>query len=203
LKKLLGARCKRARAFKIPMEVQSMKVAKRLFALLAALALVLALAGCKEAAVSLARKMLGTSSETEEADTTRWAEAAAEGITLPDGVDSTAKFTAERAGDGQLYVVFNGIWTRETGYFLAPNGSLTLTASGSAEGTQKYKIALWKRVDGGTEYVEGSTGYIHTDGGTYTYTVNGLDPAAQYRLTISYDSTRYYLYGMIRVDGIG
>jgi hypothetical protein len=180
-----------------------MKVVKRLCALLAALTLVLALAGCKEAAVSLARKVMGTSSDVEEADTTRWAEATSDTITLPDGVSSTAKFTAERAGDNQLYVVFNGIWTRETGYFLAPNGTLTLTASGSAEGTQKYKIALWKRVSGGTEYVDGSTAYIHTDGSTYTYTVDGLDPSAQYRLTISYDSTKYYLYGMIRVDGIG
>jgi hypothetical protein len=180
-----------------------MKGAKRLCALLAALALVLALAGCKEAAVSLARQVLGTSSDTEEADTTRWAEAASEGITLPESMDSTAKYASKSTEDGRLYFVFNGIWTRETDYFSAPNGTLTLTASGSAEGTQKYKIALWKRVSGGTEYVDGSTAYIHTDGGTYTYTVDGLDPSAQYRLTISYDSTKYYLYGMIRVDGIG
>ena len=30
----------------------------------------------------------------------------------------------------------------------------------------------------------------------------GLDPAAQYRLTISYDSSRYYLYGMFKAEGI-
>lgn len=179
------------------------KKAKRLLALTAALALVLALTGCKAMMTSVAHKLLGISDDVEEEDTTRWAEAAPEGITLPEGMDSTAKFAAERAGDGQLYVVFNGIWTRETGYFLAPNGTLTLTATGSAEGTQKYKIAVWKQVDGGTEYVDGSTGYIRTDGGTYTYTVSGLDPAASYRLTISYDSRSYYLYGTVRVDGIG
>ena len=30
----------------------------------------------------------------------------------------------------------------------------------------------------------------------------GLDPAASYRLTISYDSSRYYLYGGLKVEGI-
>lgn len=179
------------------------KTVRRLLALAAALALVLTLAGCKATMTSLAHKVLGISDDVGEEDTTRWAEAAPEGITLPEGMNSTAKFAAERAGDGQLYVVFNGIWTKETGYFLAPNGTLTLTATGSAEGTQKYKIAVWKQVPGGTEYVDGSTGYIKTDGGTYTYTVSGLDPAANYRLTISYDSRSYYLYGMLRVDGIG
>lgn len=178
------------------------KNTKRLAALAAALALVLLLAGCKATMTSLAHKVLGIS-DVEEEDTTRWAEAAPEGIVLPEGMDSTAKFAAERAGDGQLYVVFNGIWTKETGYFMAPNGTLTLTATGSAEGTQKYKIAVWKQVEGGTQYVDGSTGYIRTDGGAYTYTVSGLDPAASYRLTISYDSRSYYLYGMVRVDGIG
>lgn len=180
-----------------------MRYVKRGLALLLAVALVLTLAGCKATMTSLARKVLGLSDDGEEEDTTRWAAATSDVITLPEGVSSTAKFTAERAEEGRLYVVFNGIWTKDTGYFLAPNGTLTLTATGSAEGTQKYKIAVWKQVNGGTQYVDGSTGYIPTDGGTYTYTVSGLDPAANYRLTISYDSRSYYLYGMVRVDGIG
>ena len=32
--------------------------------------------------------------------------------------------------------------------------------------------------------------------------IGGLDPAASYRLTISYDSSRYYLYGGLKVEGI-
>ena len=28
-------------------------------------------------------------------------------------------------------------------------------------------------------------------------------PAAQYRVTISYDSSKYYLYGLLKVEGIG
>ena len=76
------------------------------------------------------------------------------------------------------------------------------TACGTAEGTQKFKVALWKKVDGGAEYVPDSTYYIKTDGTDYRCTISGLDPAAQYRVTISYDSSRYYLYGLMKVEGI-
>ena len=99
--------------------------------------------------------------------------------------------------------MFNGIWSRQTNYFAAPTGTLTVMACGTAEGAQKFKVALWKKVDGGAEYVPDSTYYIHTDGTDYRCTVSGLDPAAQYRVTISYDSSRYYLYGLMKVEGVG
>ena len=102
--------------------------------------------------------------------------------------------------DGTLYAVFNGIWSRQTNYFAAPTGTLTVMACGTAEGTQKFKVALWKKVDGGVEYVPDSTYYIKTDGTDYTCTISGLDPAAIYRMTISYDSSRYYLYGLLKVE---
>ena len=86
--------------------------------------------------------------------------------------------------------------------FTAPNGVITITGYGTAEGTQKYKIALWRKVDGGAQYVDGSTYYIKTDGQNYRCSIGGLDPAASYRLTISYDSSRYYLYGGLKVEGI-
>ena len=91
---------------------------------------------------------------------------------------------------------------QQTDYFTAPNGVITLTGYGTAEGTQKYKIALWRKVDGGAQYVDGSTYYIKTDGQNYRCSIGGLDPAASYRLTISYDSSRYYLYGGLKVEGI-
>ena len=47
-----------------------------------------------------------------------------------------------------------------------------------------------------------STYYVKTDGTDYRCTISGLDPAAQYRVTISYDSSRYYLYGLMKVEGI-
>ena len=47
-----------------------------------------------------------------------------------------------------------------------------------------------------------STYYFKTDGQNYRCVISGLDPAASYRLTISYDSSRYYLYGGLKVEGI-
>ena len=55
---------------------------------------------------------------------------------------------------------------------------MTITVCGTAEGVQEYKFALWKKVEGGAQYVDGSTGYIHTDGSNYRFTITGLDPAA-------------------------
>ena len=115
--------------------------------------------------------------------------------------DPSAKYAAA-AVNSCLNIVFNGIWSRQTDYFTAPNGVITLTGYGTAEGTQKYKIALWRKVDGGAQYVDGSTYYIKTDGQNYRCSIGGLDPAASYRLTISYDSSRYYLYGGLKVEGI-
>lgn len=178
-----------------------MKMRRIAAALLLAALLLVTLTGCKEKATSIARQFLGTADEAEEEDTTNWALDCTDDIYLPEGMDSTAKFTSQRGEDGMLYYVFNGIWTRETGYFHVPDGSLTIVANGHAEGTQRYKISVWKRLDNATEYVAGSTGYIHTDGKNYRFTVTGLDPEASYRLTISYDSSRYYLYGMAKVEG--
>ena len=79
----------------------------------------------------------------------------------------------------------------------------SIVRCGTAEGTQRFKVAVWKKVDGGAEYVTDSTYYIHTDGTDYRCTISGLDPAAQYRVTISYDSSKYYLYGLLKVEGIG
>ena len=98
--------------------------------------------------------------------------------------------------------MFNGIWSRNTGYFTVPGGSLNIMACGTAEGTQKFKVALWKKVDGGAAYVPDSTYYVKTDGTDYRCTISGLDPAAQYRVTISYDSSRYYLYGLMKVEAL-
>lgn len=62
---------------------------------------------------------------------------------------------------------------------------------------------VWQKIDGGVQYVPDSTYYFKTDGTNYRCTISGLDPAAIYRLTISYDSSRYYLYGGLKVEGVG
>ena len=178
-----------------------MKMKKRIIALLLAVLLAVGLIGCKDVLKGIVHKT-GTSDEVQEEDTTRWADATADPLIIQGIADSSAKFAAATA-DGCLYAVFNGIWSRSTDYFTAPTGSLNIMACGTAEGTQKFKVALWKKVDGGAEYVPDSTYYIHTDGTNYRCTVSGLDPAAQYRVTISYDSSRYYLYGLMKVEGVG
>ena len=90
-----------------------------------------------------------------------------------------------------------------------------LIIQGIADASAKFDTAMvdgtlyavfngvWKKVDGGVEYVPDSTYYIKTDGTDYTCTISGLDPAAIYRMTISYDSSRYYLYGLLKVEGVG
>ena len=178
-----------------------MKMKKRIAALLLVAVLAVSLTGCKDALKSIVHKATGTSDEVQEEDTTRWAEQTSEPLIIQGIADASAKFATATA-DGCLYAVFNGIWSRQTSYFTVPSGTLNIMACGTAEGTQKFKVALWKKVDGGAEYVPESTYYVKTDGTDYRCTVSGLDPAAQYRVTISYDSSRYYLYGLLKAEGI-
>ena len=179
-----------------------MKTKKRFLAVVLAAALLVAgLTGCKDALRGVAQKISGSSGEVQEEDTTRWADSTSDPLIIQGIADASAKFDTAMV-DGTLYAVFNGIWSRQTNYFAAPTGTLTVMACGTAEGTQKFKVALWKKVDGGAEYVPDSTYYVKTDGTDYRCTISGLDPAAQYRVTISYDSSRYYLYGLLKVEGI-
>lgn len=179
-----------------------MKTKKRFLAVVLAAALLVAgLTGCKDALRSVAQKISGSSGEVQEEDTTRWADATADPLIIQGIADASAKFDTAMV-DGTLYAVFNGIWSRQTDYFTVPGGSLTITGYGTAEGTQRYKVSVWQKVAGGAQYVNGSTYYIKTDGQNYRCVISGLDPAASYRLTISYDSSRYYLYGGLKVEGI-
>lgn len=118
-----------------------MKNAKRFAAVLLTVVLVAGmLTGCKDALAQAVRKVLGTSSQAEEADTTRWAEATADPLMIEGIADPSAKYDSAIT-NGRLNVVFNGIWSRKTSYFTAPNGSITLTGCGTAEGVQRFKVA--------------------------------------------------------------
>ena len=100
--------------------------------------------------------------------------------------------------------MFNGIWSRQTEYFTVPSGLLSIYGCGTTDGgAQKFKVSLWKKVDGGTQYVDNTTFYFTADGQNYHCDIDNLDPNASYRVTISYDSSRYYLYGLMKVEGIG
>lgn len=122
-------------------------------------------------------------------------------------MDTTAsKLVSEVDGDA-LYVAFNGIQNRSTDYFVAGSDSLSITGYATTESTnenfQTFKIALWELSDDktSTSYVIGSTVYYTTDGTCYQYNVSGLTPGRQYKVYISYDSTRYYITG--RAEGPG
>lgn len=179
-----------------------MKRSKRTIVLaVVVVVLLLALVSCRDTLGAIKDQLTGKSDAVQEEDTTQWAELTGDSLSLEGIADPSAKY-ATAAVNSCLNIVFNGIWSRQTDYFTAPNGVITVTGYGTAEGTQKYKIAVWRKVDGGAQYVDGSTYYIKTDGQNYRCSIGGLDPAASYRLTISYDSSRYYLYGGLKVEGI-
>lgn len=179
-----------------------MKRSKRTIVLaVVVVVLLLALVSCRDTLGAIKDQLTGRSDAVQEEDTTQWAELTGDSLSLEGIADPSAKY-ATAAVNSCLNIVFNGIWSRQTDYFTAPNGVITVTGYGTAEGTQKYKIAVWRKVDGGAQYVDGSTYYIKTDGQNYRCSIGGLDPAASYRLTISYDSSRYYLYGGLKVEGI-
>ena len=179
-----------------------MKRSKRTIVLVVVVVvLLLALVSCRDTLGAIKDQLTGRSDAVQEEDTTQWAELTGDSLSLEGIADPSAKY-ASAAINSCLNIVFNGIWSRQTDYFTAPNGVITVTGYGTAEGTQKYKIAVWRKVDGGAQYVDDSTYYIKTDGQNYRCSIGGLDPAASYRLTISYDSSRYYLYGGLKVEGI-
>lgn len=168
------------------------------FALAAVLAVVV-LSGCK----NIAQKVFGSSNEVQEDDTTQWAVLSSDPLMIDGIADTTAKYVTARA-NGALNIVFNGIWSRQTEYFTVPSGLLSIYGCGTTDGgAQKFKVSLWKKVDGGAQYVDNTTFYFTADGQNYHCDIGNLDPNASYRVTISYDSSRYYLYGLMKVEGIG
>lgn len=141
--------------------------------------------------------------EVQEEDSTRWAELTSDPLNLEGIADASAKY-ASAAVNGSLNLVFNGIWSRQTEYFTVPSGLLSIYGCGTTDGgAQKFKVSLWKKVDGGAQYVDNTTFYFSADGQNYHCDIDNLDPNASYRVTISYDSSRYYLYGLMKVEGIG
>ena len=179
-----------------------MKMKKRIVVLLIALVLAVGLIGCKDTLKSIVHKASGTSDEVQEEDTTRWADQTSDPLIIQGIADASAKY-ANATADGCLYAVFNGIWSRQTSYFTVPSGTLSIMGCGTAEGTQRFKVAVWKKVDGGAQYVDNTTFYFTADGQNYHCDIDNLDPNASYRVTISYDSSRYYLYGLLKVEGVG
>jgi hypothetical protein len=185
------------------------KHAKRWMVSALALVLALTMTGCsmKEMAVNLILKVVGTQDDGEDDSASLVYADAGGSITFPDGFDTTGRFNT-LIQDGSLYIAFNGIANKSTGYFVTSGDSVTVTAYATTEATadslQKFKIALWELSEDQTttSYVTGSTVYYKTGGDCYTYTVSGLDPSRQYKVVTSYDSAKYYVTGGMVVSGV-
>src|SRR5699024_290716 len=98
---------------------------------------------------------------------------------------------------------------RSTEYFVPASDSITVTGYATTESTsenyQVFKVAVWQLSDdkATTSYVQGSTIYYTTDGTCYNYTITGLTPGKQYKINISYDSSKFYVTGGLKIQGLG
>ena len=193
-----------------------MKRTRTWIALALALCLALSLSACspKQAlkdAVVKAVTVLGFRDESafDEEEATKVMATSGGDVTFPEGFDSTSgKLVTQAAGD-TLYVAFNGIQNRSTEYFVPAGDSITVTGYATTESTsenyQVFKVAVWQLSDdkATTSYVMGSTVYYTTDGTCYTYTITGLTPGKQYKVNISYDSSKFYVTGGLKIQGLG
>lgn len=193
-----------------------MKRTRTWIALALALCLALSLSACspKQAlkdAVVKAVTVLGFRDESafDEEEATKVMATSGGEVTFPEGFDSTSgKLVTQAAGD-TLYVAFNGIANRSTEYFVPASDSITVTGYATTESTnenyQTFKVAVWQLSDdkATTSYVQGSTVYYTTDGTCYTYTITGLTPGKQYKVNISYDSSKFYVTGGLKIQGLG
>lgn len=163
---------------------------KKLITLALTLALALSLTAC-----------LGSQRESTANDI--YAEQGGE-ITLPEGMDTSRRFNTQLDGS-TMYIDFNRVMVRNTGYFYPAGDTLTLTSYATTEspGLLEYKAGLWELTDDNkAQYVNGCTLYFTTGGDCYTGTFSGLDPAKRYKITISYDSATYYITGAMKVEGV-
>ncbi|MDD4849746.1 MAG: hypothetical protein PHO10_03495 [Gemmiger sp.] len=187
-----------------------MKNKKRWLAALLVVALAFSLAGCnfREVASDLIIKVMGVDeSDTEEPSNDIYAPAGGS-VTFPEGMDTASRFVTTLQ-DGNLYIAFNGIANRSTGYFTPAGDSVTISSYASTDSPTltEYKAALWQLSDDetSTQYVPGTTVYFttSTDQSCYTYTVSGLDVGKRYKVVVSYDSGKYYVSGGMQVQGVG
>lgn len=193
-----------------------MKRTHTLALLIALVCLCVSLTACSpkevlKSAILKSTTALGLRQETtdeDEVDNLTYATAGGD-VTFPETMDSTAsKLVTEVDGD-TMYVAFNGIQNRSTDYFVAGSDSLTVTGYATTESTnenfQTFKVALWELSDDktATSYLIGSTTYYTTDGSCYQYNISGLTSGKRYKIYISYDSTRYYITGGLKVEGLG
>ena len=124
--------------------------------------------------------------------------------------DTTKRYNTQIVGS-TLCIAFNGIQndTRyKVPYFTAAGDTITVTANATTESERNktYRVALWKKVDGGAEYVgngdHSGTMEFTADGTNYTAQFSGLEPGAEYKVTLAYDGRKYYMSGQLSVQGL-
>lgn len=170
---------------------------KKLLSLVLCGVLVFSLTGC-----SVVKSLLD-SPEKESVTNDVYAEKGGS-ITLPEGMDTSRRFNTCMDGD-TMYIDFNRVMTRNTGYFYTAGDTITITGYATTEspGLKEYKAGLWELTnDGMAQYVNGCTLYFTTGGDCYTGTFSGLDPNVRYKITLSYDSGTYYITGAMKVEGL-
>ena len=89
--------------------------------------------------------------------------------------------------------------------FLVLATVLSLMTVGAYAAADNALSVSCKLYDGYTVVTVQKSGtvYYTTDGTCYQYNVSGLTPGRQYKVYISYDSTRYYITGGLKVQGLG
>ena len=182
------------------------KIAIRLAAAAMALALCLSLAACGSSEEEDASATESSASESEEITAS-----AGGSITVPDTlVIPTAINGMEKlVVDNVMYGAVNMTQYKNIGYIYS-SGSCTFTYSGTlydgygepvTTARTDVTVALWKQIEGAAEFVR--TVHYAADGTTQQYTFDGLDPASQYRFTITYtDNGAYYMSGQFAISGV-
>lgn len=158
------------------------------------------------AAMALSFTACGGSEGGEEAEAEYTYAEQGGSISLPEGLAAPEEngSTNTLLEAGQLSGCFTAVNYTATSYF-THSGSVTVTVSGesSQEGTQWTDafISLWKQGENSTQYIESV--HFTLDGSPYTCTFNGLDTAAQYRVTFTYnDVPRYKMTGEYAITGV-
>lgn len=124
-------------------------------------------------------------------------------INWPEGMDTTTRFASQKEGD-VLYISYNGIQNRTSGYFEPAGSSVNITTTGVTESANRkeYRLTLWLETGTGREYVTDSTVYVTADNTHYTASFDGLTPGARYKIGIAYDGGSNYMSGGISISGL-
>ena len=103
-------------------------------------------------ALALALSLLPGCGSEEEPEAATQNEAQLGGsITWPEeGLDTSATLASTIVGD-TLYMVFNGVQARTSGYFTPAGDTITITSSATTTSETRfaYRVTLWKETYGG------------------------------------------------------